>query len=71
MNSATEEILQAWMKDWLPDISYRSPFVALLQEGSAVAVCASARMRDGAHEAGVETVSSYRQRGHAKKVVEV
>jgi len=69
VNTNNKEVLAAWMNDWIPDVKHRRPFVAVLHKGNAVAVCASARMSVGAHEAGVETASNYRGRGYAKMVV--
>ncbi len=42
---------------------------ALAVDGHAVAVCCSVRRTSMAHEAGVETVSPYRGRGYAARVV--
>lgn len=44
------------------------PFVALIEEGRAVAVCRSSRVTDEAHEAGVETLPEFRGRGYAVEV---
>jgi predicted GNAT family acetyltransferase len=43
--------------------------VVSLAEGRAVSVCASVRIAPTAHEAGVETVSDHRRRGHAVAAV--
>jgi len=64
-------VLSKWMNDWIPDARHRHPFVALVRDGDAVAVCASARMSQGAHEAGIETAPGYRSQGFAKRVVGV
>ncbi|MCG8404292.1 MAG: GNAT family N-acetyltransferase [Phycisphaerales bacterium] len=69
INSSNMDLLKAYMADWLDDVQYRHPFVALVDDGHAVAVCVSARMTPKAHEAGVETVPSFRQRGYATRVV--
>lgn len=69
IDSMNMELLENHLGDWLDDVRHRRPFVALLDGGSAVAVCASARMTAEAHEAGVETVPAYRGRGYAARVV--
>jgi len=62
-------LLVGGLDDWVPDIGRRHPFMAAIADGRAVAVCASARMTDAAHEAGVETLPAYRRRGHAAAAV--
>ena len=62
-------LLRDELEAWLPDVSSRRPFVAMIEGGRAVSVCASVRVSDAAHEAGVETVPSHRRRGYAVKVV--
>ena len=51
------------------DVPHRRPFLAAVEAGHAVSVCASVRITRSAHEAGVETLPAYRQRGHAVSVV--
>lgn len=50
---------------WIPDIPHRQPMFASLVDARAAAVCASVRATPIAHEAGVETLSAQRRRGHA------
>jgi RimJ/RimL family protein N-acetyltransferase len=69
IDTTNKRLLQERMADWLPDVAHRRPFVAALEDGQAVAVCASVRITDQGHEAGVETVPAYRRRGHARRVV--
>lgn len=66
---ATTERLEAGMADWLPDVPHRTPFIAAVVEDRAVAVCASVRITDQIHEAGVETWADYRRQGFARSVV--
>ena len=47
----------------------REPFMAVIEDGSAVSLCHSARLTDQAAEAGVETLEAYRGRGYASAVV--
>lgn len=69
INAANQRLLQPKMADWLPDVAHRRPFVAAIEDGQAVAVCASVRISALSHEAGVETAPDYRRRGHAARVV--
>lgn len=62
-------LLQGGLEAWLPDVPHRQPFLAVIEHERAVALCASVRISDAAHEAGVETVSSARRRGHASRAV--
>ena len=57
------------MDDWLPDVPHTHPFTAIVKEGQAVCVCASVRISDNAHHAGVETLPEYRRRGYAARAV--
>ena len=58
-------LLRGGLEDWIPDVPHRRPFVAMVEDGHAVAVCASVRISTAVHCAGVETRPEYRQRGHA------
>ena len=66
---AEAHLLSAGLADWIPDLLYRQPFVVSLQGDCAAAVCASVRINNQAHEAGVETDPSVRRRGHASTAV--
>ena len=63
--------LQDGLQDWISAIPHQQPVAAMIVDDRAVAVCASVRISDAAHEAGVETVASHRQKGYAVKVVSV
>ena len=54
-----------WTKDEIP---FRTPIVALIDDGHAVSVCFCARRTDVTAEAGVETAVEYRGRGFATQV---
>lgn len=69
ITESNRTLLAANMGDWLIDVPHRRPFKALVVDGQAVAVCASVRITSAAHEAGVETIPSYRRRGAATSVV--
>ena len=62
-------LLQGGLEDWLPEVPYQKPFMAVIKNGQAVSVCASVRITDAAHEAGVETLQSHRCKGYAVNVV--
>lgn len=63
------DLLRDRMADWLPDVPHRQPFVAVVKDGAAVSVCASVRITDAVHCAGVETHPDYRHRGYALAAV--
>ncbi len=69
ITEANAHLLQQGLESWLPDVPHRQPFFVAVQDGKAVSVCSSVRITDKAHEAGVETLLSYRQRGHAANAV--
>lgn len=62
-------LLASGLDDWIPDVPHRQPFVAVVDDGKAVSVCASVRITDAAHEAGVETLLDYRGHGFARAAV--
>jgi hypothetical protein len=59
------DLLRGGLEDWIPDVPHRRPFMAMVEDERAVAVCASVRISSAVHCAGVETRPEYRQRGHA------
>ena len=61
-------LLGGGLEDWIPDVAHRKPFMAMVEDGRAVAVCASVRISTAVHCAGVETRPEYRRRGHAVNV---
>jgi GNAT acetyltransferase len=63
-------VLRRGLKEWIPDVLHRQPFLAILNEGHAVSVCCSVRITAEAHEVGVETLNDYRGRGYASEVVQ-
>lgn len=62
-------LLRGGLDDWLEDVPHRRPFMAMIEDDQAVSVCASVRITNAAHEAGVETLPAYRRKGHAVNVV--
>jgi hypothetical protein len=63
------DILRPHFTAWLGDVEHCQPFVALVEHGQAVSVCASVRATEMADEAGVETHPESRGRGYAAQVV--
>jgi hypothetical protein len=69
ISDANADLLRGGLEDWLEDVAHRQPFQAVIEDGQAVSVCASVRITNAAHEAGVETLPTSRRRGHAVNVV--
>jgi RimJ/RimL family protein N-acetyltransferase len=69
IDATNADLLRGGFDAWLDDVPHRQPFLAALEDGRAVAVCASVRITAAAHEAGVETLAPARGRGHAADAV--
>ena len=69
VDGTNSRLLHGGLESWLPDVPYRQPMVAVVEDGRAVSICASVRIGSRSHEAGVETIAAYRRRGHAVSVV--
>jgi RimJ/RimL family protein N-acetyltransferase len=69
IESGNAELLQGGLESWRPDVGRRGPFLAIVEAGRAVALCASVRITRHVHCAGVETVPDCRGRGLASRVV--
>jgi len=69
IDAANAHLLHGGLEDWLPDVPHRRPMVAMVEDGRAVSVCASVRITEQTHEAGVETLAACRGRGHAVNAV--
>lgn len=63
------QVLDAFLRDWIPDVRIGQPLFALVVGERAVAVCCTVRRTSEAHEAGVETVPAFRGQGYAAQVV--
>jgi RimJ/RimL family protein N-acetyltransferase len=62
-------ILSPYLEDWQGDVAPNVPMAVALEDGKAVAVCASVRITPHAHEAGVDTNRDFRRRGYAARAV--
>jgi hypothetical protein len=62
-------LLRGGFEDWMPDVPHRRPFLAVIENGHAASLCASVRISDAVHCAGVETRVDHRRRGHAVSAV--
>ena len=63
------EMLQGGFEGLIAELHDWQPFLAIVEESRAVSVCRSVRIISQAHEAGVETLPSFRGRGYAADVV--
>jgi len=57
------------LSPWIPDIPHQQPMFVSLDSGKAVSICASVRITETAHVAGVETSVEFRRRGRGSDVV--
>ena len=69
IDDTNADLLSKRFGDWLPDIAHRQPFMARVEDGNAVSICASVRITEAVHCAGVETHVDHRRRGYALDVV--
>jgi RimJ/RimL family protein N-acetyltransferase len=69
INTRNAHRLERTFPDWVADVPHRRPFMAAIEDGEAVAICASVRISDAVHCAGVETHPDHRRRGHAADAV--
>jgi hypothetical protein len=69
IDDSNASLLRGGLDDWLPDVAHRRPFMAIIEDGRAVSICASVRISPAVHVAGVKTRAEYRRRGHAANAV--
>lgn len=69
IDEGARERLAGRFDDWLEDVAHRRPFMAVIAEGAAAAICASVRISPTVHCAGVETHPDFRRRGYALAAV--
>ncbi len=63
------DLLRGGLEDWMPDVPHRQPFMAVIEKDQAVSLCASVRISDAVHCAGVTTRVDHRRKGHAINAV--
>lgn len=69
IDEGNAHLLRSKLEQWQPDVQHSQPLVAIIVDGRAVSVCASVRISDAVHCAGVETLPEYRRRGFAVSAV--
>ena len=69
ITTENRDLLKPLHPSWFEDVAHCQPFVGLVHEGAVVSVCASVRITDRAHEAGVDTHPDFRGRGFAPHAV--
>ncbi|MYF91323.1 MAG: GNAT family N-acetyltransferase [Gemmatimonadetes bacterium] len=53
----------------VPELDSGRPYLAVIEDSQAVSIYQSVRLSWRAHEAGVDTLEAYRQRGYAVSTV--
>jgi RimJ/RimL family protein N-acetyltransferase len=69
IDETNADLLRDGFEAWLADVPHCRPFMAMIEAGHAVSICASVRITPSAHEAGVETLPTHRGRGIAVDAV--
>src|SRR5262249_6510866 len=67
INETNRHLLRGGFDDWLPDVEHSQPFRAIVHGNRAISICASVRISDAVHCAGVETLAAFRRQGHAMR----
>lgn len=68
ITEANLSLLEGGFEGWIPDVPHRQPFMAIIEDGKAISLCTSVRITEAIHEAGIETLPAYRQKGYAVNV---
>lgn len=64
-----KDLLEFGFLDWIPELDFIQPCLAIIKNGHAVSVCHSVRKSSMAEEAGVDTLDAYRGNSYAPSVV--
>jgi hypothetical protein len=67
VDASNAALLAGGFDDWLADVANRRPFMAVVEAGRAVSICASVRISPRVHCAGVETLAGHRGLGHGAR----
>ena len=62
-------LLKGDFAEMVSELNNSHPYLAVIEDSQVVSICQSARLSSRAHEAGVDTMPGYRQRGYATSVV--
>ena len=62
-------LLKGDFAEMMPELNDGQPYFAIIEDSEAVSICQSVRLSSRAHEAGVDTLKAYRQRGYATSAV--
>lgn len=62
-------LLKGDLADIRPELDSPHPCLAIIEDSQVVSICRSVRASARAHEAGVDTLTGYRRRGHATSVI--
>ncbi|MGA1195139.1 MAG: GNAT family N-acetyltransferase [Candidatus Latescibacterota bacterium] len=62
-------LLKFGFLDWIPELDFIQPCLAIIADGHAVSVCQSVRKSPLAEEAGIDTLDAYRGNGYAPLAV--
>lgn len=62
-------LLKEDFTEMVSELNSSQPYLAVIEDSQAVAICRSVRVSSHAHEAGVDTLVDHRRRGYATSVV--
>ena len=62
-------LLKEDFAEMVSELNSFQPYLAVIEDSQVVSICQSVRLSSRAHEAGVDTLVGYRQRGYATSVV--
>ena len=69
IKQANVYLFQNGLEEWISHVLYQQPVASMIVNDKAVAICASVRISDTGHEAGIETLKAHWRNGHAVKVI--
>lgn len=69
LSSENAGLLKGDFANMVTELDDGKPYLAVIEDSQAVSVCRSVRLSSRAHEAGVDTLDTYRWRGYATSAV--